>query len=118
MIKRLSLDDLRRVDKSPRVDFHYRLIAYLRDELPEQVGGMDDHELLERIRLSEERGASYGVTSEAGVTQWVCLTFLAGPEFDEIPEVKEYLEEPEPDGEAKVDVLVDELGGEFQQGAR
>jgi hypothetical protein len=110
----LSKDRFLGIDKSPRADFHFKLIGFLREQLPEETGRMDDVALLQRITESEQRASAYGVRSEAGVGQWTCLTFLAGPRFDEMPEVREYLEEPEPDGEQKVAQLVENLEREFQ----
>lgn len=114
MPRQMSLEDLKQIDLSPRVDFHYRLIQFLRQELPEETSRMDDPVLLERIRESERRGARYGVESEAGISQWVCLTFLAGPDFDDMPEVKSYLMEPQLSPDEKMEELVscieEELG--------
>lgn len=107
MATRLSIEQLKQIDKSSRVDFHFRIVNFLREWLPDQTARMDDVALLQRVLESEKRAAPFGVVSEAGVTQWVCLTFTAGQKFDELPEVSAYLHEPEPPGEEKLERLVD-----------
>lgn len=113
MPRRISMEELKMIDLSPRVDFHYRLIQFLHEELRDVVVNMDDIALLERIRESERRGARYGVESEAAVSQWVCLTFLAGPDFDDMPEVRAYLKEPEPSPDEKMEELIKNIEEEL-----
>jgi len=105
-IRKQQLDSL---DQASEVDFHQRLMRWLHQELPEATREMDDAALLDWIVQTERRAARYGITSEAGIAQSVCLTFAAGPKFDEIPEVRAFLEEPGPDPEEKLDMLVDYL---------
>lgn len=97
------------LDKAAQGDFHRRLVAFLHEELPEETTGLDDAPLLERIAVSERRASTYGIKSDAGIAQFVCLTFVAGPAFDEIPEVREYLQAPGMDPEEKLDELIDYL---------
>lgn len=97
------------LDQSTRVDFHQHLVTFLRDELPEATAAFDDTALLEQILESERRAAVYGIESDAGIAQFVCLTFLAGPTFDEIPAVNAFLKEPGMDPEQKLEELVEYL---------
>lgn len=115
MPSRLNEHEFRSFDRSPNADFHYRLIGFLREQLPDETAEMSDEGLLGRVLESERRAARYGVESEAGITQWMCLTFLAGHAFDEIPEVASYLREPEPAPDEKMDELVDNIESELQQ---
>lgn len=98
-------------EKATRVNFRQRLSEFLRDELPDDTASFDDRALVQRIVESETRAAKYGIETESGIAQWVCLTFAAGVDFDEIPEVQEYLTEPDPhvDSEEKLDVLAEML---------
>jgi hypothetical protein len=96
-------------DKSAQADFHQRLLAFLRAELPKETAAMEDAALLERIVDGERRASAYGIESDAGIAQFVCLTFMAGPAFDEIPEVRAYLQEPGMEPEDKLAELVDYL---------
>ena len=111
---RLGKEQLAAMDEMARESFHKRLIAFLRKEIPEETVSMDDAALRQRIAYSEQRAALHGINSEAGIAQFVCLTFLAGLEFDEIPDVKAFLETPneEMTSEDKLDQLVEELGGD------
>lgn len=90
-------------------DFHQRLLTFLRTELPEDTARLDDAALLERIKDSERRALTHGILSEAGISQFACLTFMGGPTFDEIPEVHAYLQEPGLEPEEKLEELVDYL---------
>jgi hypothetical protein len=99
------------MNEMARENFRKRLIAFLREEIPEETASLDDSGLLQRIVYCEQRAAPYGIESEAGIAQFVCLTFMAGPDFDSIPEVKAFLETPHEamTAEEKLDLLVEEL---------
>lgn len=92
-----------------QADFHRRLLIYLRQEMLEAITAFDDFALLARISESERRASTYGIRTDGGVAQFVCLTFAAGPTFDEIPEVNEYLKELGVDPEERLDELIDYL---------
>ncbi len=90
--------------------FHKRLALFLRTEIPDDAGVMSDDELNERIIDAERRAKSYGIRSEASVAQFACLTFYAGPRFNEEPDVHAYLSRPDHMApEQKLDLLVHEL---------
>ena len=116
-MQKIRPEQMAQLDQAAREDFHRRLADYLREELPEETGGMDDAALQQHIELSEKRANGYGVHSEASVAQWVCLTFAAGLQFDEIPEVQDYLTSPDAEvsQEEKVSLLVDELAGDGEE---
>lgn len=93
--------------------FRQRLAAFLRAEIPEEAGPMPPDELDARIRDAERRAAKYRISSEAGVAQFACLTFYAGPEFDEAPEVRDFLERTDNmTQDEKLDRLIEELPDE------
>ena len=111
---RIGKDQLAAMNDAAREDFRRRLIQFLREELPEETASMDDTALRQRIVGSEQRGAPYGIESEAAIAQFVCLTFLAGPEFDEIAEVKLLLQAPDTGmtPEEKLNQLVEVLASD------
>jgi hypothetical protein len=110
---RIGKQQLAAMNEMALENFHKRLIAFLREEIPEETASMDNSALRQRIVDCEQRAEPHGITSEAGIAQFVCLTFSAGPEFDEIPEVKTFLETPDEEmtTEQKLDQLVEELAG-------
>ena len=97
-----------------RAEFHQELKAFLREELPEETAAMNDTSLLARIAESEQRAAVYRITSQAGIAQFTCLTFLGGPRFDEHPDVHAYLvdETAELDPEERLDLLIEEIAAQ------
>ncbi len=90
MVK-IRKEQLNAFDKSAQTDFHRCMVTFLRAELSEETATFADATLLERIAESERRASTYGIESDAGSAQFVCLTFMVDPSFDEIPEVREYL---------------------------
>lgn len=78
-------------EEAARDGFHQRLVKFLRAELSEETKSITDSGLIQRIVTSEKRAGQYGIQTERGIARWVCLTFAAGLEFDELPEVKAYL---------------------------
>lgn len=109
---KIRAEQLEELEERAREDFHRRLALYLRDELPEETAALDDAALRELIAESEQRAAVYQITSEAGVAQFVCMTFIAGPTFDDLPLVRQYLSEPGADAELRLAELMDDLAAE------
>lgn len=112
MNERASLNQLRSMDPTGRVDTHHEMIGFLRDELPDDTRGFDDYGLLRLILGSEQRAARYGITSSGAVTQWVCIALLGNPKFDELPEVHEFLRDDEIEPDEKMSELVAALADE------
>lgn len=102
-------EQLNVLDQASTASFHHRLMLFLRKEIPEATSSMDDVALMEYLIESERRASRYDIESEAGVAQFVCLTFAAGLKFDELPEVQSYLQQPGLEPEEKLDELVNYL---------
>jgi hypothetical protein len=104
-------DQMKSLQQATKQRFHQQLKEFLREELPEETAAMSDQSLLDRIMDSDRRAAKYQIESQSGIAQFVCLTFAAGPGFDEIPEVRELLTDPtsELDPEERLELLVEEL---------
>lgn len=96
-------------DKASASLFHRRLMSFLRLEMPEATTAMSDNDLLKYIVDKERRAEQYNITSDAGIAQFVCLSFAISEDFDELPEVKAYLQGDDLDPEEKLDELVNYL---------
>lgn len=106
---KISTQQLSILDEASASIFRRRLVTFLRTEIPEATSSMNDTALAEHIIESEQRAAKYNIKSEAGIAQFVCLTFAVGSNFDEFPEVQDYLQYPDLDTEEKLDELVNYL---------
>jgi hypothetical protein len=82
--------------------FERRLISFLRLNLPIGTKEMTDHQISERISFCKHHGKSYDIDSESGIAMFVCLTFLPGTRFYEIPAVDKFLRRPTPSGNQKL----------------
>lgn len=102
-------EQLIKLDQKTTQAFHKRLLLFLRKEIPEATATMDDIALMEHIVESERKASKYKIESEAGISQFVCLTFVAGLEFDGIPEVHEFLTMEGFNPEEMLDELVNYL---------
>ena len=104
-------EQMRALEQSTRLRFHNQLKEFLREELAEETASMSDQSLLDQIADSERRAKKYGIESQSGIAQFACLTFVAGADFDEIPEVRELLADPTSDlePEERLELLVEEL---------
>jgi len=72
----------------------------------------DEIALPNHIEESEQRASIHGIETERGIAQWTCLTFLFCIKFDEMPEMREYLETSDIapyDNEEKINKLIDSL---------
>jgi hypothetical protein len=94
-------------DKAVRRNFHQRLLAHYRQHLPEVTASWDDATLAQRIADADRRASLHGIRSERGIARFVGIALVAGPEFDNIPEVRACLDRPGVDPEVKIDLLVD-----------
>ena len=108
----ISQEQMDEFDCIARINFHQRLAVFLREEMPDEIEEYDEVALLNHIEESEQRASIYGIETERGIAQWTCLTFLFGIKFDEMPEMREYLETSDVvpyDNEEKIKKLIDSL---------
>jgi hypothetical protein len=96
---------LRHLNRAARQVFHRDVLISLRRRLPLQTEGRTDEELLEAINAGHEVASMYRIESTRGVTQFITLGFLAGPEFHRLPPVNEFLRRPKLSGDQKMNLL-------------
>ena len=106
---KISSEQLEKLNETTTLAFHRRLMKFLREELCEVTSSMDDNALRKRIIEGERRALKYDIESEAGIAQFVCLTFVGDPKFDELPEVQNYLQKSDLSSEEKLDELINYL---------
>jgi hypothetical protein len=97
------------LNDAAQANFHQRLIVFLREQIPDETAEFTDEALMERIIQSEDRASTYGIITDHGISQFVLLTFMAGPDFDEVPEVNAYLTEPSDAPDERLNELVEEI---------
>ncbi len=102
-------EQMNTLDEEAQAKFHRRLIVFLREEIPDETAEFTDDALMERILQSEDRASTYGIITEQGISQFVLLTFMVGPDFDEVPEVNAYLTEPSNEPDERLNQLVEEI---------
>ncbi|HEU5115744.1 MAG TPA: hypothetical protein VFT74_03635, partial [Isosphaeraceae bacterium] len=98
-IRATQIETLRQAVREP---MHRRILAFIKQNLPEKVEGLGDEIVLRRIADADRKATGYGIRTERGITQFVALTFLIDPKFDEIPRIKDFLGLPEPDPDLKI----------------
>ncbi len=98
-------DQIQEIETSRRARFHHELLALLRIQIPEQVRLYDDAALLKKIVAGHERARSFGIESERGVSRFIGLQLITSPPFDELPQVRDYLERSDIDGTDKMDFI-------------
>lgn len=86
-------------------DLYQRIAVYLREKF-DNIGDLSEAELLERVKVSALKAQGYGVKTDAGIARFVCVSFIAGAGFDELPEVNKYLTQPYIDGDSKMRLLL------------
>jgi hypothetical protein len=106
---RIMKEQLEAFDRVARANFHRRLAAYLREEMPEETARHADDALLEYIMASECRAAAHGIETESGIAQWTSLALVLGLDFDSDPTVCEYFKAPGMEPEEKLEIFVDGL---------
>ena len=91
-----------------RRGYKMSMLRYLAATLPQNVAGIDNEALLQRIGAAMRRAASYGFQSERNVSIFVELAFRHGDEFEMSPEFAPLLgllRHPSGPADAKADLL-------------
>jgi hypothetical protein len=79
-------------------EFKWRLVEFIRVEMPDHAGAQSEDRLYGFVVESERRAAEYGIETEQGIALFACLSLMLGKAADEIPEIKSGLiesDEPE-----------------------
>jgi hypothetical protein len=104
----ISKDQMAQAEEKYRVRFHKRVRAYVRKKMPDTTRQIPDSKLLVYIARQDKVAEKQGVTTELGVTKWVCLSLGHGENFYQEPSIKKYLQTGDsPPVITKLDILVD-----------
>lgn len=100
-------DQFAALDADFRRRFHQKLLKMFRRDMPRTMAPHDDAEALHRIAAADVRAATYGIVGERGIGKFAALSFLAGADFDEHPDVRRFLTDPRVEPHHKIDTLFD-----------
>jgi hypothetical protein len=103
---RIRREQMAALDAHAQHCFRARVAAYLRAQLPDPIAPLTETDLAERIARWQVRAAAHGVRSERGVAKWCYLSLVLTEAFDEEPAIREYLGQPGPPPDHKVDMLM------------
>jgi hypothetical protein len=99
VVRSAQVESLRNAVREP---LHRRILAFLRETMPEKLAGLSEAQILGRIIDADKRATARGIVTERGVTLFTALTFQLNPTFDEIPQVRAVFELPSPDPDTKI----------------
>jgi len=104
-IRQAQLDEF---EKSLRRALHLRILKSLGSSLPE-IGCLDQATLLDQMERTHQIASNYGIRTEYGITCFIKLSLLAGPNFHESPAIHRYLNTAELTGDQKLRLLINLL---------
>ena len=78
------------LEGAKRAEFEAKLADFLRREFPPATGSLTDEQLAVEVHALVRRAQQFGISSEASVAQWSCLTRSLGPDFHAIPAIDAY----------------------------
>ncbi len=107
-------EQVARMDQLMREAYYDRLCQYFRKNLPDFVARFDDKQLRKRVAEAVPVARSYGICSGAGVAKYVGLSLAAGPEFHQLPRVRQFLSLPGHDPEKLVQRLLEQVTKDLQ----
>lgn len=84
-----------------------RLAVLYREYLPEATAPLDDEALARRISAAEQKARGHGIITERGIAQYVGLSLVNGPDFDENQRIRDYLRMPGATPDQKMQFLID-----------
>ena len=95
-----------------------RLLPIMRRNFPEEAKTLDDGQLGAIIQRALDRASQWKIETRAGCTNFVILWILLGADFDQAPEIKNYLETPEYNRTEKINALMNEFKLRLQNSNR
>lgn len=90
-------EQMEALEDAQRDAFETRMLARLRQYFPKHPEFLEERQLRKLIRLSVERSASYGMSSERSATLYLDLMCVLGAGFDQdplLPWTQEILQDP------------------------
>ncbi len=106
----ITKEQMIRADGKARVHFHRRVRDHVREKMSKETSTMPNTKLLVYIGEQDKIAAEHGITTELGVTKWVCLSLDLGQDFYQQATVKDYFNEDNPpDAETKLHIFVEFL---------
>jgi hypothetical protein len=103
-----------RMQEAMREDYYDRLCRYFRANLPDFVARFDDKQLRKRVAEAVPVARSFGIHSGVGIVKYVGLSLAAGPEFHQLPKVRQFLTLPGRDPERLVHQLLEQVTKDLQ----
>lgn len=97
------------LDNAATADLHHRIALYLRRKLPDHTNHFNDATLLQKVTASASKADKYGVKTDRGIAEFVCIAFVTGENFDEVPDIQTYLTQPNFDPDFKIHLLSEQL---------
>jgi hypothetical protein len=97
-----------------RRDYYHRLANYLRRNASDLVASLTNSQLESEVAYAVEKARGYGAESGVAILKFVTISLVAGLNFDDAPEIKSYLIDPEYSPEDKIDELAKSLAEEIQ----
>ena len=89
---RIRTEQMGALDNAATADLYHRIALYLRRKLPDHTSDLNDATLLQRVTANASKANRYGVKTDKGIAEFVCIAFVAGENFDELPEIRTYLQ--------------------------
>jgi|SRR5579884_2217090 len=108
-------DQMGSMDAARQAEYDRGLLRYFRSEHAGITGQYSDAELLNMISVARRRAASYGIRSGDGTKKFVIMAVLISPTFDEHPDVKRYLKQPDLDPDYKIIALSEQVARNIRE---
>jgi hypothetical protein len=102
IVRREQMD---KITSARQAEYDRKLRAYFRTDHPEATAHYTDDQLLSTISAARERAPSWGIETGEGTKKFILMAVLISPTFDEHPDVKRYLKEPNLDPDYKIVAL-------------
>jgi hypothetical protein len=115
LIRKEQLNSFAEVAKH---QFVQALAKFVEQEMPTAVAGMGPDKLVDTVEHHARAASQFGLENESDIAQFVCLSFLPGKPFYQLPEVQGFLRLPNPDAGTKLKILISHLGHQLRTAIR
>lgn len=95
--------------------FEDRLRQYVRERIPAQTAAMPEDQLRSKISSALETAEGFGIRSQAGLAQFVCLCLLPGAAFYENPQFRQFISHPDVNPDKGMTLIAHHISAELQR---
>ena len=108
-------DQMATLDSVAEREFETRLTGYVRERIPAATATMPPGQLQAEVAEHAAAARGFGIQTQSGIAQFVCLCFMPGPLFYQNAPMRTFLTMPGPDPDTKIRYVAERIAEELEK---